>query len=254
MSDFREALYKFVLPGYIPERPVIRRDQIVLTQGSCFAAEIHHALKKLAIKSAFHDFGEEINSPAATWHIFDYALNGTPYQTPEHEKAFAQATADFRLVVPNAALLILTLGVAFVPSRNGAFTIGVTPQFLQDVTWRLTTPEENASFILRTVESARRVNPQIQVVVTVSPIPMKNSFLHDSIMAGDCLSKTTLRIAANIVVTKDPSIRYWPSFEAFRWLAAHQGNVWTEDFRHLDEEKIAVVTRAFIDAYIQPAG
>lgn len=251
MASYQAALEKFVLPGYVPKRPLLSRDQIVLTQGSCFADEIAAALKRQDINTASMSLGEEINTPASMRLMFDYAFNGVDYANDEHERYFASGIPGLRTTVPRMALAIFTLGVAFYPYRNEVLTHDLDPRRLDGVYWKLSTPEENVGHIQHVAATIRRLNPAALIVLTVSPIPLKNSFLLPSPMVADCISKSTLRVAADYL-TRDGSIRYWPAFEAFRWLGAHFGQIYGAgeyDHLHVEKEKIDIITREFIKAY-----
>ncbi len=247
-----------VLPGYIPAQPFLKRSALVFTQGSCFAEEIRNALTALSMNSAYLPVGEEVNSPLANRYLFEYALTDKPYETADHERSFPRGpnTDHMRELLPKASIFILTLGVGHCAFRDGILTVQILPAHLQDVTWRLLSPDEHADHIRKTIQMARSVNPTIPVVLTVSPIPLKNAFTHASVTAADCTSKASLRIAAEIVLGENiPGVHYWPSFEAIRWLGGHIGPMFgseDSDLRHVPPHYIKTITDAFVDAYFLP--
>jgi hypothetical protein len=44
-------------------------------------------------------------------------------------------------------------------------------------------------------------------------------------MEADCLSKATLRVAVDQLVTSTPYCLYWPAFEIVRWLGSYIPNM-----------------------------
>ncbi|HEY6895643.1 MAG TPA: GSCFA domain-containing protein, partial [Rhodocyclaceae bacterium] len=80
-------------------------------------------------------------------------------------------------------------------------------------------PEQIAAQLREAFACFRAMNPRLRIVVTVSPVPLEASFQRNlSILAADCLSKSTLRNAVSLVTDPDNGIYYFPSFEFVRWL------------------------------------
>jgi hypothetical protein len=128
---------------------------------------------------------------------------------------------------------------------------------LQDVSWRFLKPQEHAEHIIAIIQTARQLNPALPVLLTLSPIPVRGSFTHDSVMATDCISKSSLRIAVEIVLESGiEKVSYWPAFEAIRWLSAHSGPVFgvedAYDNRHLATRFVRAITDSFVEFYYVP--
>ena len=252
LSDFSSAVERFVLPGYIPDAPPFSRRDKVFAQGSCFAAEIQKALNRAGTPSDYVEVGEEINSPLANRLMFEYALTDAPVRCDHHARALQPELRQLvKRCVQTADVLVLTLGLGFEPYLNGELTFSIVPEFLNGVEWRLSTVEKNAEHIEAIMASALNENPNLRFVISVSPIPLKNSFLHYSPFAADCVSKSTLRLAAEAIMSKRyDGVYYWPSFEAVRWLAPHHGRIFGigdgVDHRHIEREKIDVITSLFL--------
>src|SRR5258708_12331371 len=92
------------------------------------------------------------------------------------------------------------------------------------------------------------------IFLTLSPAPLNYSFEFTSTIVGDCLSKSVLRVAINDVLSAKPAgVRYWPSFEAVRWVGPHLVPVFgAEDDppRHVSEFIVDALVSLLIDAHV----
>ena len=98
----------------------------------------------------------------------------------------------------------------------------------------------------------RALNPNVKIVITVSPVPLKTTFEFKSAMQADCISKSTLRVVAHEFVTKHPDVVYWPSFEVVRWLGGHVGPYYGTDddsALHIGDDVVKAITDLFIEHY-----
>lgn len=93
------------------------------------------------------------------------------------------------------------------------------PAKVRNKTATVQAPEEIAAQLREAFACFRAVNPALEIVVTVSPVPLEASFQRElSILAADCLSKSTLRNAVSLAADPGHGIYYFPSFEFVRWL------------------------------------
>jgi hypothetical protein len=56
-------------------------------------------------------------------------------------------------------------------------------------------------------------NPDCKFVFSLSPVPLTSTLEPRAVMEADCLSKATLRVAVDQLVTSTPGCLYWPAFE-----------------------------------------
>ena len=79
----------------------------------------------------------------------------------------------------------------------------------------------------------REINKKTQIVLTLSPVPLKGTLDMPSVMQADAVSKSTLRIAINEIMLNSPAgVSYWPSSEMVRWLG-----VYFEDVFGLEDQR-----------------
>jgi hypothetical protein len=216
---------------------------------------MHNAFVRLGVKSSYMSMLEIVNSPRANREFLEYALDGVPAQSENH-KRFYDACVDVAPHVKNAAALIFTVGVAWIPILDDKFILNYTGEEARRMTWRLTSAAENAEHLRAIVGVVQRAQPDIRIILTVSPIPIKNAFNGASAVVADCASKSNLRAAVQEILD-DSSLRnvsYWPSFEAIRWLSGHMGQFFGtegEDQRHPGKSYIHEITDAFVRAYFR---
>ena len=68
--------------------------------------------------------------------------------------------------------------------------------------------DDCADYLEQTIELLRQMNPDVQVVLTVSPIRYRKYGYH-----GSQLSKATLLLAADKVCGSNPAVCYFPAYE-----------------------------------------
>jgi hypothetical protein len=101
----------------------------------------------------------------------------------------------------------------------------------------------------------KAAKPSLRIALTLSPIPIASHFGETSAVVADCVSKSTLRTAIDVVLKdKVDGVSYWPSFEAIRWLSGHTGQVFGtdgEDHRHIGPRYVQAIVDEFIAAYFR---
>jgi tetratricopeptide (TPR) repeat protein len=249
-------------------RPLIHPRSRIVTLGSCFAMNIAHSLTKVGVSARPLGLGELINSTFANRALLEWA-SGEPAPTADAEVInvlktyFGDSPEQIRSAFAEADLVVFTLGVApaFFDRQSGAFYLACpnvnTRHLLASKIFRTTTVEENVANIEYIAGTLRRLNPRIETVFTVSPVPLYGTFEYDSAIVADCVSKATLRVAIDTVMKRHPEgVRYWPAFEIVRWLGAYHGPMYgAEDgtSRHVSEYAIDAIVRAFLETYGDPA-
>jgi tetratricopeptide (TPR) repeat protein len=241
--------------------PALTKSSRVAALGSCFAMNLAHELARYGVATSIMGMGELINSTFANRALFEWALDdATPMAEPGvADVLMAYFGSDKNEVLRNfreADVFIYTLGVApaFFDRASGRFHLAQpgasTRHLLRTKQFRTTTVAENADNIEYIAEAITRLQPQAQIVFSVSPVPLFATFEYDSAVIADCVSKSTLRVAIDLVMKKGRSnIHYWPAFEIVRWLGVYDGHMYgSQDgtSRHVSEHAIQSVVRAFV--------
>ncbi|WP_349438007.1 GSCFA domain-containing protein [Pararhizobium sp. A13] len=91
-----------------------------------------------------------------------------------------------------------------------------------------------------------RVNPNAQIVLTVSPVPlMATAAADEHVLTATTYSKSVLRVAAQALKDSHQSVHYFPSFEIITG-AYNRGRYYAEDLRNVTEEGVSHVMRLFL--------
>jgi hypothetical protein len=135
-------------------------------------------------------------------------------------------------------------------------TIGVNQNMAlqsESIVFRTISVSENVENLTRIAELIWKASPHAMLVLTVSPVPLRASLEHNSALVADCLSKSTLRVAADEFLRKEKKrALYWPSFEAVRWMGSYTDAAFgAEDGSafHVNQAVVTEVLRAFIRCF-----
>ena len=255
--DLEKAIEEFVLPGFTPDRPIIDEASIIRTQGSCFARNLHEALESSEFVSRYFHFPEAINSPIAN-RIFLDRVVGRKFMPShkEHDHLFYEAlVSSLKELIPDESLFIFTVGVAgcWYDSENKVPLINVDPANLSGASFRWMTVDENRDHLNAIIHNLLQLNPDLHIVLTLSPVPINRAFGEMSAIAADCLSKSTLRVSIAEAINSAPkNVSYWPSFEIVRWLGSHLPPVFGTDdgiSRHVSSDMVELIVRLFLRHY-----
>lgn len=272
--DNRESVFKqHLLPFIDTPKSKLPLDARVLTLGSCFAENVARALAERGIIAHSSLVREEVNSPLMNLKLVQ-ALTGISEPNDEIANCLKRDSeqlnvkfvttkpgTSFNELVLDTQLLIFTLGASSVLKwqddeslayKSGRKITGLNPgRPVSLLESSKTSVEENVNAVSQIIAILRSINPNLQVVISVSPVPLKGTTRGKSAVMEDCISKSTLRVAVETLIERDPSVSYWPSFEFMKWIGAHthRPSFSGKDTRHLDSNLIRLMTEHFITTY-----
>lgn len=137
---------------------------------------------------------------------------------------------DVRYVFENADIFVLTLGLTegwwnqntrqvfpIVPGViGGSFIAEKHKSFNTKI---LDTIDELDSFVTK----LQSINPNIKIILTVSPVPLASTHSSSHVLTANCNSKSILRVAAQEISEKNSQVYYFPSYEIINQLAQISG-------------------------------
>lgn len=152
-------------------------------------------------------------------------------------------------------VFVITLGLSevwFDDETGFAFAeFPKFPEFFSPDRLRLDFLDAAAS--LRNLEMSVRLlrilNSSMQVIVTVSPVPLRATFFNRSIFASNSLSKGALLQAAIELSLSNPNVHYFPSYEIALLLS--QGPTFEWDGRHVTENTVELIMRHFEEVFVR---
>jgi hypothetical protein len=115
---------------------------------------------------------------------------------------------------------------------------------------RVLTVDDNVRELERMLTLWRHHNPQLKLIVSVSPVPMLATFrgadMHVAAATGH--SKSTLRLAAEAFAQRQRDVYYFPSFEKVMYCTR---DPWDQDQRHVARHTVDGVMRLFDTMFVR---
>lgn len=214
---------------------VIKHSSRVMLLGSCFSDNIGSRMERAMMHVVKNPFGALYNassirravnilteeSEIRSGELFE--ANGV-WNSFNFHSSYSRATCEETLAVMNGSIhlaaehlrqcdvLFITLGTAFVyrlKNSDGRVVSNCHKLPADCFTRSLMSVDDVAGELMESVKMLLRVNPQLRIIFTVSPIRHISDGLSDN-----CLSKSILRVAiARVVRAMPDACGYFPSYE-----------------------------------------
>lgn len=163
----------------------------------------------------------------------------------KHKEAARQAFLELEVFV-------ITLGlneVWYFKADGSAFSRSpwrIAPSLVER---RILTVEENVNDLQRMLDILRVHNPNIKLIVTLSPVGLHATFRGDThhIIAANSHSKSVLRVAAEEFVSRNKDVYYFPSYEVINFCTI---NPYLQDQRNISSNGVENVMRLFKEMYV----
>ena len=205
--------------------------------------------RQIVLYSTTDDFPMPVERSEEGW--FDplrEAETGHFATREEAEAAIRAHRAASRRAFAEARVLILTLGQSegWIDRRTG-LAWGRRPLRDDDrFDARLFSLEENTAWLDESLTRLRALNPQLDVLLTVSPVPRFATFAGAEVITESFLAKCTLRLVAERMTRALPRVWYFPALEL---TLGYNPHAMKADNRHV---KYATVDRvlALFDATV----
>jgi hypothetical protein len=111
---------------------------------------------------------------------------------------------------------------------------------------------ETAQDLKDFLAALRAVNPDVRVLLTVSPVPLVATHENRHVLVSTTYSKSVLRVAAEETVRTHESVDYFPSYEIITG-SFNFGTYYEADAREVTEPGVAHAMRCFMANYLEPA-
>lgn len=199
----------------------------MLFVGSCFADNIGQRFVADKFRAVVNPDGVMYN-PASILHTVDRYVDRL-----ETEDAEAPRTAVFTLGTNHVYIL----------NETGEIVDNCRKRPQRLFTERELTVDECAEYLCRAIGRLRSVNPDMRVVLTVSPIRYAKYGFH-----GSQLSKAVLLLAANKVVREHDMVEYFPAYEIVND-ELRDYRFYREDMLHPSDQAVEYIWQRFGDTY-----
>jgi len=156
--------------------------------------------------------------------------------------------------VKTSSVFILTLGYteAWFDTRTNVAFNGICTAMLRTIQNYLgfrNLRHSECKVVLRDAfQEIKSQIPSAKIIVTVSPIPLTNTFTELDIVSANTYSKSTLRSVAQELFEDLDYVDYFPSFEMVT--ASPRYETWFPDQVHVEEETVRRVVKVFKERYL----
>lgn len=199
----------------------------MLFVGSCFADNIGQRFVADKFRAVVNPDGVMYN-PASILHTVDRYVDRL-----EAENAEAPRTAVFTLGTNHVYIL----------NETGEIVDNCRKRPQRLFTERELTVDECAEYLCRAIGRLRSVNPDVRVVLTVSPIRYAKYGFH-----GSQLSKAVLLLTADKVVRGHDMVEYFPAYEIVND-ELRDYRFYREDMLHPSDQAVEYIWQRFGDTY-----
>lgn len=103
------------------------------------------------------------------------------------------------------------------------------------------------------VERVHQSNSRIKILLTVSPVPLIATYERRHVLVSNTVSKSKMRVAADVVANKYSYVDYFPSFEIIAG-SALGARYFEDDLRQVNELGVSHVMRVFTSHMLEGSG
>lgn len=270
-----------------PQRKMIDRQTPIASMGSCFARAIKNHLQAHGYNYLQCGQGPELEHGSALWErVYSTACirqeieRGFGLFSPDiltfpdgraidphrkhkgkgriqasHDAAVQSCDAAARAAneaLTQARVFIVTLGLSEVwydKVTGKTFAEPIPSQIFDESRhgFRILSPQENVDNLESAFDLFHQKNPESQVILTVSPIPLRATFIDRGVVVSNCVSKASLIWTAHEISQSRDWVHYFPSYEI---VTTQMNAPYTWDARHVTDEAAAHIMEKFESVFV----
>jgi len=224
--------FRTIVTPHKPAFSISHKDKLVGI-GSCFSENIGKKFQEYKFAININPFGQQYN-PHSVAYAIERLLNPIPYTAEDlvyhdelyhsydHHGSFSKSTAEETLQGINnnlqtasadlkqASILFLTFGTAHVFSLKDTYKVVSNCHKLSGNVFdrTLMKPDEIVAVLEKALKQLLTVNPQIKIVLTISPVRYFAFGHHEN-----SVSKSHLFTAIHGLQERHPDFYYFPAYE-----------------------------------------
>lgn len=263
-------------------RNIINKDSHVTTIGSCFAHELGSRITGWGMKGSGHPpppFGQGVNFYTTTavkqeiqrafggwkeyddepiWEVSDGYVHpfNNYYKTYNSKEELLNENEIIKKVsaesFKSADIIIITLGLIEAyknPQTGNVFRNIPHPEMMDKIKpefFRLSTKQMRED--LEEIRKVIRDNSSAEIILTVSPIPLHNTFTNKDVRIANSESKSRIRSVVSEFVEDYPDIHYFHSYEM---VTDHHNkfDCWKGDCRHVHSHTVDWIMSEFLEIF-----
>ncbi len=156
-----------------------------------------------------------------------------------------------------ADIIILTLGLteAWLYKPDNLYANTVPADYLikyrHDFEFVQVSYDENLAMLERlySLLCKHHATGNFNLILTVSPVPLRHTFSQEDIVIANMYAKSTLRTVATEFLKGKDNVTYFPSYEIAMY--SHRDLVWRPDRVHINKECVRFIIQVFRNNYIE---
>jgi len=189
---------------------------------------------------------------------------GSVFQDPYRRLVFGRTEDDLwdaldqiNVVIKDglktADVCVMTLGMTEVfKKKNNGLVCNQVPVYgggsgLRETYFYASNYEENLNNMRTALRLLKQLNEKVEVVLTVSPVPLHRSFNENDIFVNNMESKATLRAVAAQICREFDWVHYFPSFEIVWGIGAAAYK--ESDMLHVKEDIVSNIMGLFLSSH-----
>jgi len=251
----------------------IKYEHKILSMGSCFAVNISDKLKEYQFQSVVNPFGILFH-PFAIERVLEYAVNGYEFTSQDvfcHNEVWSSFIAhsdlneleeedivtklnvklfDLQVALKESSFMYITLGTAWVYEHieSGMVVANCHKVPQSKFKKRLLSYEEVSASLSKIIKLVQVINPELQIVFTVSPV----RHFKDGVVENQ-RSKSVLFTVLHDVLDRheEIGIGYFPSYEIVMD-ELRDYRFYKADMLHPNELAIDYIWERFVTTWIHP--
>ena len=203
----------------------------MLFVGSCFATEIGRRFQEEKFRAVVNPYGVMYN-PASILHTIErWTTQGDRNHVRSNRTEFLSPCVTFLTLGTNHVYRLKETGEIVDNCQKRPSTLFTEEELSVD---------ECADYLTKAVELLRQMNPDIHIVLTVSPIRYRKYGYH-----GSQLSKSTLLLAINQVA----GVSYFPAYEIIND-ELRDYRFYKEDMLHPSDQAVEYIWQRLSEVYL----
>lgn len=188
--------------------------------------------------------------------FFDTSTAGLRFATIQELRDVQKKIAIFTKNIVDADLFVITLGLVemFIDNETGCvLNTSPHPLCMRKYPGRFDHYRPNYEYLKHELdlllELVLEQNPNLQVVITVSPVPLKSTMTSDDVVVSNSYSKSLLRVLAQAASDERECVSYFPSYEMV--MNSPRPLTWEQDCIHVRGDIVGRVTKKFIQDWFE---
>lgn len=264
-----DGLARYILSGWMPPEPFIRKSDRVTSFGSCFAEHLTRVLDERGFDVSLKDasvsksyvirFGEGLVNTFAIrqqleWGFGEEVVDDALWFGANKEIAppDPQVQGETAALLNRTDVFVITLGLSEVwydKVSGGVFWRAVPADMFDEARhgFKVSTVEENRENLVAIRDVILRHRPDAKLIFTLSPVPLLATFRPVSCLSASSVSKAVLRVALDEFIRGLPEGQtdtwYYPSYEA---ITQYFPDPFQNDNRHPKPRNVRMVLNHFL--------